>query len=506
MTEFLPGTAVAGGRYRLLAWHGGRPRLQFWQAVDTASGRHVALTLVDPDCELPVEFVHEILARTVRLKGIDEPGVARVLDVLHTGSFGVVVCEWIPGGTLRQIADTAPSPVAVATAMQFLAAAAEEAHRAGLVLSVDHPSRLRVSTDGHAVLAFPASMLEATPRTDLRGIGGALYALLLNCWPVRDDVVTEWPCAEFDSESRPAEPCAIDPRIPFLISTTVTGLLREEGGIASAATLLTLLRRAAADAADGSDCRVMPPLDVPAPGYYAGFRNFGPDERSEAARRSVMLAGLSAAAAIIVVALIALASSLNGVLGDNDDAVAMDPDKLGLNPLAPTTAQAPQPEPTVRKDALAGVRVQPVAAAVFSPDGSPDSPEAAGAAIDNNPSTAWSTDSYYDADPFPKFKSGVGLLLHLEKPTPLSAVTVDLNCTGTIVQMRAAQSDSPKTLAETTELTPPTPVRPGQNRIPIADPAPVSNALVWISKLGSADGKNGCALSEIGLQAASPPA
>ncbi|HET6734055.1 protein kinase family protein [Mycobacterium sp.] len=500
MTEFLPGTAIAGGRYRLLAWHGGRPRLQFWQAVDAASGQHVALTLVDPDGELPVEFVHEILARTVRLKGIGERGVARVLDVLHTGSFGVVVCEWIPGGTLRQIADTGPSPVAAATAMQFLAATAEEAHRAGLVLSVDHPSRLRVTTDGHVVLAFPASMLEATPRTDLRGIGCALYALLLNCWPACD--VTEWAPAQFDSEGRPAEPCVIDPQIPFLVSTTVTGLLREEGGIASAATLLTLLRQAAADATDGSDCRVMPPLDVPAPGYYAGFRSFGPDEQAAAARRSVMRVGMSTAAAIIVVAVIALASSLNSMLGEHDDPVAMDPEKLGLNPMAPTSS-APQPEQTVDKG---GERVQPAAASVFSPDGSPDSPEEAGAAIDNNPGTAWSTDRYYDADPFPKFKSGVGLLLKLEKPTPPGVVTVDLDCVGTVVQIRAAQSDQPKTLAETTELTPPTQVRPGQNRIPITDPAPVSNVLVWISKLGSADGNNRCAMSEVGLQAASPPA
>jgi putative peptidoglycan lipid II flippase len=505
MTEFLPGTAIAGGRYRLLAWHGGQPRLQFWQAVDAASGRHVALTLVDPDGELPVEFVNEILARTVRLKGIDERGVARVLDVLHTGSFGVVVCEWIPGGTLRQIADTAPSPVAVATAMQFLAAAAEEAHRAGLVLSVDHPSRLRVSTDGHVVLAFPASMLEATPRTDLRGIGCALYALLLNCWPGRDDAVTEWACAEFDSEGRPAEPCAIDPRIPFLISTTVTGLLREGDGIASAATLLTLLRRAAADATDGSDCRVMPPLDVPPPGYYAGFRNFGPDEQSEAARRSIIRVGMGAAAVIIIVAVMALASSLSNMLGEHDDAVAMDPDKLGLNPVAPTSPRAPAPKPE-QSTAKGGERVQPVAASVFSPDGSPDSPEEAGAAIDNNPSTAWSTDRYHDADPFPKFKSGLGLLLKLDKPTPPGAVTIDLDCSGTVVQIRAAQSAEPKALADTTELTPPTPLRPGQNRIPITDPAPVSNVLVWISKLGSADGNNRCALSEVGLQAASPPA
>ena len=53
MTEFLPGTGIAGGRYRLLTWHGGRSQLQFWQAADIATGHEVALTLVDPDGALP---------------------------------------------------------------------------------------------------------------------------------------------------------------------------------------------------------------------------------------------------------------------------------------------------------------------------------------------------------------------------------------------------------------------------------------------------------------------
>ena len=107
--HFVPGMFIAG-RYRLLASHGGRPQLCFWHAVDTASGRDVALSLVDPARELPEEFVHEILARTVRLKGIRTGGVARVLDVLHTGSFGVVVSDWTHGNSLRQAADTERAP------------------------------------------------------------------------------------------------------------------------------------------------------------------------------------------------------------------------------------------------------------------------------------------------------------------------------------------------------------------------------------------------------------
>jgi putative peptidoglycan lipid II flippase len=500
---FVPGACA--GRYRLLVRHGRRPRLEFWQAVDTSSGREVALTLVDPEGELPEEFVHEILARTVRLKGIASPGVALVLEVFYTGFFGVVVSEWIHGGSLRQIADTAPSPVGVASAMQSLAAAAEAAHRAGLVLSIDDPGRLRVSTDGHVALAFPATLPEATTQSDLRYIGGALYALMVNRWPFTESVPADWTAADVDSEGRPVEPATIDPRIPFLISAAVTGLVREEGGIASAGTLLTLLRQSAVEAADESNCRIMPLLPPPPPGCYAGFRNFGPDEQAQAARSHIIRVGLGAAAAIVVVAVLALASSVNGFLGDNDDVVAMDADKLGLNPTtssrAPTTPQQP-----VQEAAAPGGRVQPAAAAVFSPDGSPDSPGDAGLAIDNNPGTAWSTDRYYDRDPFPKFKPGVGLLLQLPQPTPLSAVTVDLNSTGTVVHVRGVADKAPTTFADTTELSPPTPMQPGRNRIPVNSSAPVSGVLVWISTLGSADGKSQAAISEIELQAAAPPA
>jgi putative peptidoglycan lipid II flippase len=211
---------------------------------------------------------------------------------------------------------------------------------------------------------------------------------------------------------------------------------------------------------------------------------------------------MATAAVIAVVALVALGSTLNNVLGDDHHTVGFNADKLGLTP---PTASAAEPPPEVKR-AAADRRIQPAGAIVFSPEGSPDSPESAGATIDGNPATAWSTDTYYDADPFPKFKSGIGVLLQLERPATLSAVTVDLNSTGTVVQLRGTGDTPPKTLADTTELSPPTPMQQGHNRVPVASSAPVSNVLVWISKLGSADGKNRSAVSEIELQAASPPA
>ena len=34
--HLIPGATIAGGRYRLLVFHGGPPHLQFWHAMDTA--------------------------------------------------------------------------------------------------------------------------------------------------------------------------------------------------------------------------------------------------------------------------------------------------------------------------------------------------------------------------------------------------------------------------------------------------------------------------------------
>ncbi len=149
-----------------------------------------------------------------------------------------------------------------------------------------------------------------------------------------------------------------------------------------------------------------------------------------------------------------------------------------------------------------GPIIKPVSATVFSPDGSPDNPQDAGLAIDGNPNTAWSTVTYKDAVPFPKFIQGMGLLLHLSEATALSAVTIDVSSTGTKVQIRSSPTQDPAKLGDTTELTPTTPLQRGHNRIAVHNPTKTSNVLVWITTLGTTDGESRTAISEITLQAA----
>jgi serine/threonine protein kinase len=149
-----------------------------------------------------------------------------------------------------------------------------------------------------------------------------------------------------------------------------------------------------------------------------------------------------------------------------------------------------------------GPVVKPVSATVFSPGATPDNPQQAGLAIDGNPDTSWSTVTYRDAVPFPNFIEGEGLMLRLSEPTALSAVTIDLSSTGTEVQLRSSPTETPAALADTTELTPTTPLQPGHNVIEVHDQTETSNVLVWITKLGTTDGKSRTEISEITLQAA----
>jgi putative peptidoglycan lipid II flippase len=492
--HLVPGARIAGGRYRLLVFHGGAPPLQFWQALDTALDRQVALTFVDPDGALPDDVLQEILSRTLRLSRIDKPGVARVLDVVHTKFGGLVVAEWIRGGSLQEVADTAPSPVGAVRAMQSLAAAADAAHRAGVALSIDHPSRVRVSIEGDVVLAYPATMPDANPQDDIRGIGAALYALLVNRWPLPESGVRSGlASAGRDANGQPVEPMALDRDIPFQISAVAVRAVQEDGGIRSASTLLNLLQQATA-VADRTE--VLGPIDD-SPSPPTARVSVGDAEATFARRRRNVLIGAGAGLVVIVVALLVLASVVSKIFGNVGG--GLNKDELGLNgPSSSTASSAAAPS-----SAAAGSVVKPTKATVFSPDGDPDNASTAGQAIDGDPSTAWATEVYTDAVPFPSFKQGEGLILQLPNPTVVGQVSIDTPSSGTKVEIRSASTPTPSSLSDTTVLAPAFTLKPGHNVIPVRAGSPTSNLLVWISTLGTTSGKSQAGFSEITVQAAS---
>jgi hypothetical protein len=272
--------------------------------------------------------------------------------------------------------------------------------------------------------------------------------------------------------------------------------------VRDAKTITTLLREASDEAKNGAALSATRRLVLPPPpGGYATFRNLGPTERAEHARRQLLKACLGAAAAVILVVLMNFASTISRIVGTVDTNASMNADRLGLQTTSPISA-SPSPLAATPPVGPAGT-VRPLKASVFSPGGSADSPNSAGMAIDGDPATAWSTDTYFDAQPFPKFKDGVGLLLQLPQPTSLTAVAVDLDSTGTVAQIRSSPNATPAKLSDTAELSPPTPLRPGHNVIPVnSSAAPTTFVLVWISTLGTTGGKSHSDISEVTIQSA----
>jgi putative peptidoglycan lipid II flippase len=491
--HLIPGASIAGGRYRLLVFHGGPPNLQFWQALDTALDRQVALTFVDPEGTLPDDELEAILARTLKLSRFEMPGIARVLDVAHTGAGGLVVAEWIRGGSLQEVADTAPSPIGGARAIQSLTAAAEAAHRAGVSLSIDHPSRVRVSIEGDVALAFPATLDDADPEDDIRGIGAALYALLVNRWPLPENgTPSGLNPAERDAAGHPVEPRSVDRDIPFQISAAAARSVQTGGGIRTAATLLNLLQQATAEA-DRTDLLEPVSAEPPARGL-AGRPTDTADPEAQGRRRRGVLIGIGVGAAVIIVALVLLATVLSRIFGDVGGGSIGE--QLGLNPADDTST-------TETGSATPGSVVRPVSATVFSPEGEADNPDLAGLAIDGDRATVWPTDTYSDPDPFPGFKNGVGLMLALPSATRVASVSLGVTSTGTQVQLRASPTATPSSLEDTTALTDPETMQTGDNTIDVNAEAPTQYLLVWISKMGSTGGESRTDINEVTVRAAS---
>lgn len=431
--RFTAGMRV-GERLRLVAPQGGRTSLRFWQGVDLLSGRLVGVTLVVPEREARTDWVGDVLVRARRLSSLQMGGLATVLDAFRLGDVGVVVSEWVPGRSLREVGDTAPSPDGMATTEESLIVAVDTAHRAGMALGVDHPDRVRIGSDGRAVLAFPAPLPESTQAEDLRGIGRVSDALRVNAWRVK-----QWP----------REPAAARTAIP-----------------------------------------------PPRRHAYATFRDRDEAVELTRVRRQLTYTVLGAAAVIMFVLITGLGSTISRVLDANDDVVAMDPAQLGLSPDSSVPVPPTSP-PTVLKQRAAQPVVAPSAAAIFSPDGRPDNPADARNVIDGDPATVWSTDRYYDADPFPAFKQGLGVLVQLREPTKVGTIGVEVRGSGSAVQIRSAKVGEPKTLADTVELGPPVPLQPGPNRIPLRVAEEVSTLLVWITALGDTDGAHRAEIAEI---------
>lgn len=186
--RLVPGAPVADGRFRLLADHGSVPGARFWQAKELSTGRTVALVFVDTSGSAPLApaspaaaagAASEVVRRTKKLAALEHPGIAPNIEVRAYRTGCLVVADWVPGRPLRDVADGGGAdPRAAAFATANVADAAAAAHEVKTPLGLDNRSRIRISTEGVAVLAFPAVLSGSTYEDDFSAIASTLSALV----------------------------------------------------------------------------------------------------------------------------------------------------------------------------------------------------------------------------------------------------------------------------------------------------------------------------------------
>ncbi|MGF6881894.1 putative peptidoglycan lipid II flippase [Nocardia sp. GAS34] len=508
--KLIPGASVAGGRYRLLAGHGGARGLRFWQALDVKLDREVALTFVDADQKAADNAGHDgpqaILSRTLRLGRINSPGLARVLDVVRGSSGGIVVAEWTPGRSLREMAETVPSPIGAARAVRALAAAAEMAHRGGGSLSIDHPDRVRISASGDAVLAFPGTLSDSDAQSDVRGLGAMLYALITARWPIRTAGVSGTAAtigglrlADFGPDGTPVEPRQIRPETPFEISAVAVRSLESNKGVRTAATVQHVLEQASV-VDQKTDFIPVLRLGQRANATAADESLADPEllaaEKERSQRMMWILVGLGVLAALVVGVIIWWLLSVFAPASSN--APLDEQRKLGLTTaaVAPVSHGAATSAPTT--PATGGVPVPITAATVFSPEGTPDDPGHVTAVLDGNPTTAWRTDQYFQQ--FPALKKGVGVMTTLGSPSKLTKVVITSPSPGTVVELRTSPTASPT--LDQTQLIGQATLGNGNTEISVKTDQPVNYILIWITTLAQSGGQFQSAIADIRYQAA----
>ncbi|GAB19288.1 hypothetical protein GOEFS_079_00160, partial [Gordonia effusa NBRC 100432] len=426
-------------------------------------------------------------SRTLRLGHVNSSGVARVLDVVRGSSGGIVVTEWVPGSSLREVAESSPSPVGAARAVRALAAAAESAHRNGGALSIDHPDRIRISTDGNAVLAFPGTLVGDDKAGDVRGLGAVLYALLLARWPLdgetgakivttndKEGSVGGLPPAIPDGNGKPVEPREARSDVPFEISAVAARALDGDRGIRTAGTVQHVL-----DQATVVDLKTdMLPAVEGGPEPVTVTRNDrlkpGRDTDEPERKRNVgLIVGAGLLALIVVIALIVWMSNALGGSGG--------PSNIDTIITTSTSGQA-QSQPTAGPITLTGASV------VDYSDQTPD-PSTNVANVISGQQPAWRTDPYRSSPDFGGLKQGLGLMFNLGGSKTVKSVTIRTTTPGFNVELRTAPSPT-ATLAQT-KVVGSGDVGGTSVTLKVSNPSASPYFMVWLTDLPSGPNGNG---------------
>jgi hypothetical protein len=505
----VPSGTIAGsllaGRYRLRTRVGTDPAAcaEFWRAEDTILRRDVAVTVlrrpapgaVFDDDLTDVERAEQMVARALRSGSFEHNGVARLLDVLAPGAssvpddvLGAAITEWVPGRSLGEVvAEGLIKPLAAARAVAPLAAAAEAAHRHGLVLGCDHAQRIRITPDGRAQLCFALPRSDVTPADDVRGLGAVLYTLLTSQWPLSsaDAARAGLAAAERTPAGGLLPPSELRPGVPVELDTLTRGTLGPDGAPGHVHTAAAVHRLLTEVVAEDDRMALFPPAHdgVPsAPGdvWQDRGRTVAPADPQRRRKMTIALTALGAAVLMVL-------GYLGVQLGDMFVDSGGPPIVVGGEPVQPGQGQ-PQVAPSPAGPAVGGLAVE-----VYDQGGDPDNADRAARIIDDNPATTWGTSTYFQQ--FPAYRPGIGIMVSFASAVQLSEMTIESPSRGTVIEVRSAPStDSP--LADTVKIAEVT-LGNGRTPVSLAGSQPVEHVLLWITKLSGRDSGYSSEIGEV---------
>jgi eukaryotic-like serine/threonine-protein kinase len=447
--------ALLGGRYRLEDLLASGGMAQVWLGTDEVLRRAIAVKILHQHLAADETFVTRFRHEAIAVARLSHPSIVNVYDTCSDDGIEAIVMELVRGETLRQRLDDGPvDPWVAANIAAQVASALAVAHAAGLVHRDIKPANILLSEDGRvkvgdfgiakaaesADLTQEGSFLgtakylapeqvEAKPvdgRTDLYSLGVVLYEMLCGRVPFEGDSSSSTALARLHSD--PQRPRLVKAGVPReLEAITMRLLAREPAGRYATATDVraALLGAGADDRATGVDATVserpsrqaLPPPPPPGARPGPGPRPTGatppggvPVRFAESERRWLV--------PTLVVALVAVALGVAGLLINESN-----PDLFGGDEDPPETSEAVPPT-----DELVTI-ARTVDFDPFGGDGEHSDEARNGNAIDDNPATSWST-SKYNTPEWSGLKPGVGLILELDEPTDLRALSFDTPSSG----------------------------------------------------------------------------
>ncbi|KQB87022.1 murein biosynthesis integral membrane protein MurJ [Corynebacterium lowii] len=403
--RLVPGAPVSDGRFRLLVDHGSVTGAQFWQAKEQATGRLVALVFVDTSGTSPMAPVSpaaaagaasEVARRTRALAALGHPAIAPNIEVSAYRSGCLVVADWVEGTSLKEISRSEEiHPRAAAYALAPLVHATAAADALHTPLGLDNWGRIRITTSGTAVLAFPAVLSSASTAQDLDALAWALNLLIDEDAP-----------ADVQAAKQKVEAAAT-----LAADENASAQEREQIDAAGLRELSEELRQAGLAETPSSSADTSETAAVPSPSEQARRRAQAlsvpaestpqVEERPGFGAKSMTRSGTAGLGVIVFAAVIALAVTATyvaSVIGGEDGSSPVNPGSSHTSEVAP-----PQIQP------LSGINVWQATGS----EGQSDHPQDVNYAVDGNPTTSWSSDEYPQG--FGN-KPGVGLLVRLQNP------------------------------------------------------------------------------------------